>query len=255
MPTPTKNSRKKSANITLLILSIAKTKLPLNAPQLCGWLRAESLTGSLSLVTSPPTRKVAKHHLLWYPATMQWSTLHRFDVDEYYRMADIGVLRWGGHDELLNGVVIDPFRITPLHASITHQITEPFLNLPKECCIVSIRNPVRLDEYNELQPDVMLLKRIPDYYRRHHPGPEDVLVLVEVADASLEYDRVEKLPVYARVGIAEVWLVNLNEMEMEIYREPNFTGYGSKTTLRAGDHAKPLAFPNVTLDVGELLKR
>jgi hypothetical protein len=185
---------------------------------------------------------------------MQRPTLHRFNVDDYYRMADVGILKWGRHDELLNGVVMDPFRITPLHASVTHQLAEPFLNLPKECCIVSIRNPVRLDEYNELQPDVMLLKRIPNYYSKHHPGSDDVLLMIEVADDSLGYDRDEKIPAYARAGIAEVWLVNLNEMEMEICREPNLNGYGSKTILRAGDHARPLAFSDVSLDVGELLK-
>ena len=181
-------------------------------------------------------------------------TLHRFNVNEYYRMADVGVLKWGEHDELLNGVVMDPFYITPLHASVTHQIAEPFFHLPEKSCIVSIRNPVRLDEYNELQPDIMLLKRIPNYYSKRHPGPEDMLLLIEVADASLAYDREEKLPAYGRAGVAEAWIVNLNELTVEIYREPNFTGYGSKTVLRSGGHAKSLAFPDVSVDVAELLK-
>jgi Uma2 family endonuclease len=181
-------------------------------------------------------------------------TLHRFNVNEYYRMADVGVLKWGEHDELLNGVVMAPFYITPLHASVTRQIAEPFLNLPEKTCIVSIRNPVRLDEYNELQPDVMLLKHILSFYSQRHPGPKDVLLLVEVADASLDYDREEKLPAYGRAGVAEVWILNLNELTVEIYREPNFTGYGSKTVLRAGNQARPLAFPDVDLDMAELLK-
>ncbi|MDE3068243.1 MAG: Uma2 family endonuclease [Verrucomicrobiota bacterium] len=186
---------------------------------------------------------------------MPVETLHRFNVKEYYRMADVGVLKWGEHDELLDRQVIDPFRISPLHASVTHQIVEPFFNLPERSCIVSIRNPVRLDEYNELQPDVMLLKYIPKYYTIRHPGPDDVLLLIEVADASLNYDREEKLPAYGRAGVAEVWIVNLNELTLEVYREPNFTGYGSKTVLRAGDRAKPLAFPDAVVDVAELLKR
>ena len=182
-------------------------------------------------------------------------TLHRFNVREYYRLADVGVLKWGGHDELLNGVVMDPFRVTPLHAGVTHKLAERFFHLPDESCIVSVRNPVRLDEYNELQPDVMSLKYQPNYYRTQHPGPEDVLLLVEVADASLDYDREEKLPAYGRAGIAEVWIVNLNNATIEVHREPNFTGYGSKTVLRAGDQAKPLAFADVAVDVAELLKR
>ena len=182
---------------------------------------------------------------------MPVQTQHRFNVQEYYRMAETGVLKWGEHDELLDGVVMDPFRITPPHASVTHQLAGPFFKLPKETCIVSIRNPVRLDEYNELQPDVMLLRYIPNYYKTRHPSPEDVLLLVEVADASLDYDRVEKLPAYGRAGIAEVWIVNLNDGTIEVYREPHFTGYGGKTVLRAGDQAKPLTFRHVA----ELLKR
>ena len=180
--------------------------------------------------------------------------LHRFNVNEYYRMADVGVLKWGEHDELLNGVVMDPFRITPLHASVTRQIAEPFYHLPEKRCIVSIRNPVRLDEYNELQPDVALIKCRRDDYTTRHPGADDVLLLVEVADASLNYVREEKLPAYGHAGAPEVWIVNLNELTVEIYRDPNFTGYGSKTVLRAGDRARPLAFPDVALDVAELLK-
>jgi Uma2 family endonuclease len=180
---------------------------------------------------------------------------HRFNVTEYYRMADVGVLKWGAHDELLDGQVIDPFPITPFHAHVTHLVAEPFFGLPKNQCIVSIRNPVRLDDYNELQPDVKLLKYIPNYYRQRHPGPEDVLLLVEVADLSLDYVREHKLPAYGRASISEFWIVNLNDLTVEIYREPHFNGYGSKTVLRAGDQAKPQAFPDVAVDVAELLTR
>lgn len=169
-------------------------------------------------------------------------------------MADVGVLKWGEHDELLNGVVMDPFRISPLRASVMHQIAEPFFHLPKGSCTVSIRNPVRLDEYNELQPDMMLLRYAPGYYKTSHPGPEDVLLLVEVADVSLAYVREEKMPVYARTGIAEAWLVNLMEQTIEIYREPSSAGYATKIILRAGDTARPQAFPEIAVDLAELLK-
>ena len=82
-----------------------------------------------------------------------------------------------------------------------------------------------------------------------------MLLLIEVADASLDYDREDKLPAYGRAGVPEVWIVNLNELTVEIYREPNFTGYGSKTILREGDQARSLAFPDVAMDVAELLER
>jgi len=170
-------------------------------------------------------------------------------------MAEIGVLAPDAQVELLDGQVRDCFRITPLHASVTRRLSQPFFGLPEKDCIVSVRNPVRLDEYSEVQPDVMLVKHRTDYYTTRHPGPEDVYVLMEVADASLEYDREKKLPAYGRKGIKEVWIVNLTEQTIEVYREPHFTGYGAKTVLRAGDKAAAQAFPDVIVDVSELLKR
>ena len=170
-------------------------------------------------------------------------------------MADVGVLKWGEHDELLDGQVIDPFPITPFHAAVTRRLAKAFSELPEENCIISVRNPVRLDEFNELHPDVMLLKYVPDYYKSQHPGTEDVLLLVEVAEASLNYDREAKLPVYGQTGVDEVWIINLNELTVEVYREPHFTGYGSKTVLRPGDKVAPLAFADAGVDVSEILKR
>jgi len=82
-----------------------------------------------------------------------------------------------------------------------------------------------------------------------------VFLLVEVSDSTIESDQAEKLPAYARAGIPEVWIVNLNELTLEVYREPHFTGFNSKTVLRAGQKAAPLAFPDAVVDVGELLER
>ena len=101
----------------------------------------------------------------------------------------------------------------------------------------------------------MLVKPASDCYRKRHPRPEDVFLLVEIADTTLERDQEEKLPVYARAGIAEVWIVNLNDQTIEVYSQPGFTGYGSKTVLGAGDKASPQAFPDALVDVAELLKR
>jgi Uma2 family endonuclease len=180
---------------------------------------------------------------------------HRFNVAEYYRMEEVGVLKPDAKVELLNGVVFDRGYITPLHAAVTRRLAQSFFDESDKRWIVSVRNPVRLDEYSEIQPDVMLVKHREDYYKTRHPGSEDVYLLVEVADKSLDFDREEKLPAYGRAGIAEVWIVNLNDATMEIYREPHFTGYGSKTILRTGDQAVPQVFPDATVNVAELLKR
>lgn len=180
--------------------------------------------------------------------------LHRFDVSAYYRMAEIGLLRPDMRVELLDGTVTDLCRQTLLHAAVTHEVAKPFLDQPEKRCIVSIHNPVHLDDFNEPEPDMALLRFIPNYYRNRHPGPDDIFLLVEVADVSLEYDR-EKLPFYGRAGVMEAWIVNLKEFTVEVYRKPNFAGYGSKTVLHPGDQAKSLAFPDIALDVAELMKQ
>ena len=88
-----------------------------------------------------------------------------------------------------------------------------------------------------------------------HPQPEDVLLLVEVSDTTIGTDKDEKLSAYGRAGIAEVWLVNLNDLTVEVYREPHFTGFATKTLLRRGEVARPKACPEVGIDVAELLRR
>lgn len=186
---------------------------------------------------------------------MPVQTQHRFSVEDYYRMAETGVLRPGKRMELLDGKIIDMSPIGPFHGGLVGRLTRLFSKVAKDRWLVWPQNPLRLDDHSEPEPDVMLLKPAADDYTTRHPQPKDVFLLIEVADSTLDYDREEKLPAYGRAGIAEVWIVNLPEATIEVYREPNFTGYGSKTVHSAGDQVKPVAFPDVTVDVAELLKR
>ena len=101
----------------------------------------------------------------------------------------------------------------------------------------------------------MLLKPAADDYTSRHPCPDDVFLLIEVADTTLAYDREEKLPIYARAGISEVWIVNLEDRTVEVYRQPQAAGYGSTTVLRPGDKASPSAFADAVVDVAELLRQ
>jgi Uma2 family endonuclease len=180
---------------------------------------------------------------------------HRFSVKDYYRMAETGVLRPDARVELLEGKIIDTSPIGPFHGGLVGRLTRLFIELSKDRWLVWPQNPLRLDDHSEPEPDLMLLKPAADDYTNRHPQPEDVFLLIEVSDTTLAYDREEKLPAYGRAGIPEVWIVNLQDLAVEVYREPHFTGYGSKAVLRAGDHAKPQAFPDVTVNVTELLKR
>jgi Uma2 family endonuclease len=179
---------------------------------------------------------------------------HRFRVADYYRMAETGVLKPDARVELVDGRIIDMSPIGPFHGGSVNRLNRLFTKLSNGRWLVSPQNPVHLDEYSEPQPDLMLLKPMADDYMSRHPRPDDVFLVIEVADTSLAFDRDEKLPAYGRAGIAEVWILNLPAKTIEVYREPHFSGYGSSQVLRAGDNASPLAFPDAVVDVTELLK-
>jgi Uma2 family endonuclease len=176
-------------------------------------------------------------------------------VEEYYRMAETGVLRPEARVELLDGRIIDMSPIGSFHGGLVNRLIRIFGKMSNGRWQASAQNPLRIDDHSEPEPDFMLLKPSADDYTSRHPKPDEVFLLVEVADASLDYDRDEKIPAYGHAGVAEVWIVNLRDQSLEIYREPHFTGYGSKTVLRAGDQVSPQAFPDAVVDVGELLKR
>jgi Uma2 family endonuclease len=179
---------------------------------------------------------------------------HRFSVKDYYRMAESGVLAPDARVELLDGRIIDMSPIGPFHGDVTTYLTETFAVASKGRWRTRVQNPVRLDEHSEPQPDLVLAKPMADA-RKRHPRPHEIYLLIEVADTSLEADLADKLPAYGRAGVPEVWIVNLSDLTLEIYREPHFTGYASKTILRAGDQVSPQEFPDAVVDVAELLKR
>jgi len=170
-------------------------------------------------------------------------------------MAETGVLRPDARVELLDGEIIDMSPIGPFHAGVVCRLTRLFTLVSENRWLVRPQGPLRLNDHSEPEPDVMLLKPSPDDYIDGHPQAEDVFLLVEVSDSSLAIDVEKKLPFYGREGVPEVWIANLEEGVVEIYREPHFDGYGLKTVLGHGDQARPLAFPDVAVDVAELLRR
>ncbi len=119
--------------------------------------------------------------------------------------------------------------------------------------IVDVQNPIRLGERSEPQPDVALLKSRPDFYAGVHPGPDDTLLLVEVMEHSVAYDREVKVPLYARSGIPEAWLVDLEEVVVEVYQAPSPQGYQRVARLGRGDRLAPQTFPELVLMVDEIL--
>jgi Uma2 family endonuclease len=179
--------------------------------------------------------------------------IHRITVNEYYRREAAGILAPGQRVELLEGLVVDMMPIGPFHSGVTGKLLNHFAPPSRGRWLVQCQNPLRIDERSEPVPDLMLLKSRPDGYTKAHPTPEDVLLLIEVADSSVAYDREDKLPLYARAGIAEYWIVNLVLQCIEIYREPHFTGYNFVEKVQRGGKALPLACLEAAVDVNELL--
>ena len=199
--------------------------------------------------------QICKRQAVDYARIMLVQTKHRFSVKQYYRMAETGVLPANARVELLDGQIVDMSPIGPFHGGVTNALLQFFVIAAKNRWLVAVQNPVRLDDFSEPQPDLALLKPTPDSYRSRHPGPDDVILLIEISDSTLQSDREEKLPTYGRAGIAEVWIVNLVDKTIEIHREPNFADYASRVVLSAGDMATPLAFPDAAVDVALLLQR
>lgn len=180
---------------------------------------------------------------------------HRFTVDEYYRMAETGILAPDARVELLEGEIIDMEPIGPFHSGTTNRLNRLFSDPTGKRWITSVQSPLRLNRRSEPQPDLMLLRPDANDYTDRHPTAEDVFLLIEVAQSSLDYDRSKKLPAYGKAGVPEVWIINLGEAVVEVYREPHYLGYESRTVLATGEQASPAAFPDLKVDIAALLRR
>ena len=149
---------------------------------------------------------------------------HRITVDEYHRMGEAGVLPDNARLELLEGELIDMAPIGPAHANTVDHLVTRFARFTGSV-ILRVQNPLRLGSRSELLPDLMLLTKRPGGYPDAAPVPQDVLLLTEVSDASVGYDREHKLKLYAEHGIVEAWLLDLNARQLEIHLEPSTQGY------------------------------
>jgi Uma2 family endonuclease len=158
-------------------------------------------------------------------------------AEEYHKMAEVGILQERGL-ELIDGEIIKMTPIGSRHLSCVNLLNEILSEKLGRKVIISIQNPVRLNEYTEPEPDISILKRTEDRYANQLPSAEDVLLVIEVADSSVDYDRNVKLPLYAESGIPEYWLINLDQKEIEAYRKPLGNAYRFRELLRPGDAIK-----------------
>jgi Uma2 family endonuclease len=181
-------------------------------------------------------------------------TRYRFTVKDYHRMGEAGVLPEDSRIELIAGDIVVREPIGSYHAGTVNRLTRLWTSILEERAVVQVQNPVELAEVDsEVQPDLTLLRLRADFYSRRHPAAADVLLLIEVADTSLGRDRRVKIPLYARAGIREAWLVDLTGDRVEVHRDPAAGGYGHVRALGRGESVVPGAFPDLTIAMADLL--
>jgi Uma2 family endonuclease len=176
-----------------------------------------------------------------------------FTVDEYYRMVEAGILHEDDRLELLEGKIIQMAAMGSRHAACILRLNEFFTPQVVGRANTAVQIPVRLSVRSEPEPDLMLLRFRPDRYADALPGPSDVLLLIEVSDTTLRYDRDTKLSLYAKAGIPEVWIFDLEGARLLVHRNPSADGYEQVLTFRAGSAVAPAAFPELALNVEDIL--
>ena len=177
----------------------------------------------------------------------------RFTVDEFECMGRAGILHEDERVELIDGEIIQMAAMGTRHAGSVDALTEWSITGLAGRAHVRVQNPVRLDPHGQPQPDLAIVRRRPEGYFTRHPGPEDVLLIIEVADTSLGYDRDVKLDWYAVGGIPEVWIVDLEGERVLVFRRPSAQGYQETLTVTRGGSLSPEAFPDMTLAVDSVL--
>jgi Uma2 family endonuclease len=178
----------------------------------------------------------------------------RFTVEEYQRMGETGILDEDERVELIEGEIVEMNPIGPLHGSVVARLVSLLVTRLGDRAIVWPQNSLVLRAFiTQLQPDIALLRPRADYYRAANPEPRDVLLVIEVMDSSVDRDRRVKLPLYARAGLAEVWLAHVASDTVEICRNPVGGDYRDRHMTHGGDGVRALAFPDLTFEVAAIL--
>ncbi|MBP9077848.1 MAG: Uma2 family endonuclease, partial [Haliscomenobacter sp.] len=158
-----------------------------------------------------------------------------FNLDEYSKMQEAGILQEGDRVELIQGEIVFMSPINSQHAGTVLKISAFLHRILQDLALINVQNPLQLNAYSEPEPDITVLKPASHFYAERHPQPEDVFFLVEVAGSSLPYDREVKRPLYAAAGIPEIWIVNLDKRRIERYRHPENGKYQTAEILPPGE--------------------
>ena len=177
---------------------------------------------------------------------------HAVSVEEYLRMGESAVFAADARLELIEGEIVEVAPIGSRHSGAVIILNRQFTRLAGDLAIVSVQGPVILGDRSVPQPDLALLKPRADSYSRSHPTVADVLLVVEVADTTLRFDLATKIPLYARFGLPEAWVLDLQDSVMRVFRDPDPSGYRTNFAVPSGESVSVLALPEVGIALSEL---
>ncbi|NJP08792.1 MAG: Uma2 family endonuclease [Leptolyngbyaceae cyanobacterium RU_5_1] len=180
--------------------------------------------------------------------------VRRISVQDYHRMADAGIFHPSERIELLSGQIIQMTAQGTAHSAAITRAERSLRNQLGDRALIRLQDPVQLDDYSEPEPDIAVVNPDPLFYDDHHPTATEVFLLIEVADTSLTYDREIKAPAYAKSGIQEYWVLDVNARRLHVYRSPSASGYQSETILTEELTISLLAFPDCAIVVKEVLR-
>lgn len=186
-------------------------------------------------------------------AVEDWLPRHRITVHEYYRMGELGLLAPEARVELIEGEIIDVAPPGSRHASVVAQINGLLVRAVRDAAIVLVQSPVRLSDLSEPQPDLALVRWRDDRYRFSHPAASDTMLVIEVSMTTWRYDRQVKMPLYARHGVSEVWMVDLSKDELHFFRSPRDGDYTDVSTTDRPTITSIPSLPGVSIDLSHLL--
>lgn len=177
---------------------------------------------------------------------------HQFTVHEYARMRETGILTEDSRVELLDGEIYVMSPIGPIHVGLVNKLNHLLMQRIGDAGIISIQNPIQLNDHSEPQPDIAILSPRDDFYTNALATPDDVLLIIEIADSSLDYDREEKLPRYARAHIPEVWIIDANKSVVEQYTLPIQGEYTQLYKALLGSRLTATQLPQITMTTHQL---
>ncbi|MEM7556237.1 MAG: Uma2 family endonuclease [Cyanobacteria bacterium P01_A01_bin.84] len=177
----------------------------------------------------------------------------KFTVEQFHKMAESGILNEDDRVELIRGEIIEMAAIGTKHAACVNRLNNVLPRKLGDKVVMNIQNPVGLDDSSQPQPDVVLLQPREDFYASAHPQPQDVFLIIEVADSTIKYDREVKVPLYSQKGITEVWLVDITSECVEVYWEPVNDAYKEVQKFSRNESLFIHAFNDINISVNEIL--